>query len=64
MPDMQFAFFKERIKLLLTTFKDDDTQLPVVDLLELYEISRYFECASAIQWVSENKFDTEAFTQS
>lgn len=63
-PDMQFAFFKERIEHLLTTYKDDDTQLPVVDLLELYEISRYFDCDQAKQWIAENNFDSKAFTDS
>lgn len=63
-PDMQFAFFKERIEHLLTTYRDDDTQLPVVDILELYEISRYFDCDQAKQWIAENNFDSKAFTDS
>ena len=61
---MQFAFFKERIEHLLTTYRDDDTQLPVVDILELYEISRYFDCDLAKQWIAENNFDSKAFTDS
>ena len=63
-PDMQFAFFKERIVHLLTTYKDDDAQLSVVDLLELYEISRYFDCDQAKQWIAENIFDSKAFIDS
>lgn len=63
-PDMQFSFFKERIEHLLTMYKDDDMHLPVIDLLELYEISRYFDCDQAKLWIAENNFDSKAFTDS
>ena len=62
--DMQFAFFKERIEHLLTTYNNDNTQLPVIDLLELYEVSRYFDCDQAKQWIVENNFDSKTFTDS
>ena len=64
MPEMQFEFFKERIVDILTNYKGNDTKLPLDELLELYEISRYFNCKSARLWIEENRFEANIYTNS
>lgn len=64
MPEMQFAFIKERIFDRLTKYKDNDAQLSIDDLLEHYEISKYLDCEPARLWIAETKFDTKSYTDS
>lgn len=61
-PEMQYSFYRERICSLLSYYNPATTPTSVLDLLELYEVSKYLHCESAKPWIEENHFDVKAYT--